>query len=371
MTNRALELLLILGIGFLVVASSLYQPGVAPRRAQSAESGSPSNRGVISHSPSARSLFAVTSSPSNNAAAGSGNGSLYLVTFDEAGLANGTLWGVTALGNATNSSTSKIVIRSPPGNFSFSVKIPVGYLGPTRGVFEVTDKNTTVSLTYDPLIHLTFEEVGLIPGWNWSVTLNGSGTDFSAETRTSVDATIVFQEIPDVYNFTTVASTFTALPSVGDATVGNLPSTVTITYVPFPGLLHLSVSPTAAQVWIDGFVVSFENGHYSANMTPGLYSVEALAAGFAPYFNNVSLTRGNETTLTISLESLGGRVGSGFGTFISPLALAVFVGLLILVGLLLIGVAYYRARATRLSHTAGSNTAFSNSSSGAPPPQSP
>lgn len=321
---------------------------MAPPRAVPPEMARTLNQARLEDSGTGPSRSAATPAGYSASALNSTNGSLFSVTFFEVGLATGTFWSVTARGNTTNSTTSSIVILSPHGNYSFSVKIPAGYRGPTQGIFELTDMNTTVSLTYYPLVHLTFEEVGLVPGWNWSVILNGNGTNFTNETRTSVDATIVFQEIPGVHNFTTVASTFTALPSVGKASIGTLPSTVTITFVPFPGAVHLAVSPSAAQVWIDGRLITLSAGRFSANETPGLYSVEALAPGYAPYFNNISLTRGNETNLTISLASLGGSSGSGLGTSISPLALAVTVGLLILVVLLLIGVAYYRGQVARL-----------------------
>jgi hypothetical protein len=346
-TSRALAYLLILGIGLLVISSSFDHPGVSPARVQLPVAGSHANQAGIDRLGATPRLFFSTDSAFVEGVAAPDNVSLYSVLFHESGLAAGSLWSVSSRGNTTNSSTSKIVLQSPPGNFSFTVHIPRGYLGPTQGVYEVTDKNVTVSLAYDPLVHLTFEEVGLVPGWNWSVTLNGSGTNFTPETRTSLNATIVFQQIPGFYNFTAIADSFTALPSVGNATVGTLPSTVTITYVPFPGTLHLSVSPSAARVWIDGVEIALDRGLFSANETPGLYAIEALAPGFAPYFNNVSLTRGNETTLVISLESLGGGVGSGAGTSISPLALTAIVGLLIVVVLLLIGVAYYRARVLR------------------------
>jgi PEGA domain len=347
-TSRTLSLLWVTGIGLLVLASAFAPASVTAARPPAPENVRGLHQGTIGESRPVPSRNAAAAATFSASATGPLNGSSFSVTFNETGLAAGSHWSVTARGNTSTSTTSDIVIQSPPGNFSYTVTIPAGYLGPTQGIYEVTDENTTVILTYNPLVLLTFEEVGLVPGWNWSVTLNGNGTNFSNETRSSESDAITFQEIPGVYNFTTGANTFTALPGDGTASVGTLPSSVTITFVPFPGVLHLAVTPSAAQVWIDGRAIALQQGRYTANLTPGLYSVEALAPGFAPYFNNVSLTRGNETALSISMEPLGGTTGSGLGTSISPLSLAVTVGLLILVGLLLIGVAYYRGQATRI-----------------------
>ncbi len=68
------------------------------------------------------------------------------------------------------------------------------------------------------------------------------------------------------------------------------------------GTIELSVSPASAAVSVDGKAVSLSSGHASLSAAIGFHSIEATATGYYPYFNNVSVTSGGTTTVTIALN---------------------------------------------------------------------
>jgi thermopsin len=70
------------------------------------------------------------------------------------------------------------------------------------------------------------------------------------------------------------------------------------------GTLSLTVTPSSAEVWVDGSPVSLTGGTYSASATPGVHSIEVTASDYYAYFNNVTVKSGGTSTLTVSLNAV-------------------------------------------------------------------
>lgn len=77
------------------------------------------------------------------------NGTKYNVTFNENGLASGTIWGVQIEGHNYETTNSTLeLIGVPVGTYNFTVLGVTGYSSPVGGVFTSGPGNTTLYITY-------------------------------------------------------------------------------------------------------------------------------------------------------------------------------------------------------------------------------
>jgi thermopsin len=158
---------------------------------------------------------------------------------------------------------------------------------------------------------LEFTESGLAAGTAWSVTVDGwkivSTTD-----------EISFFLTNNTYGYVVGSEAgFTASPSSGSPVVSGA-RTIPIAFTSTSGTISGTVTPTTATVDVDGTPLMVTGGSFSMTVPAGLASVVASAPGYATYYNNVSVSGGTTTTLTIDL---GPSSSSGFGHFagkISP-----------------------------------------------------
>jgi len=107
----------------------------------------------------------------------------YNVSFDEHGLAPGTLWKVLVKSSsyaATNSSSSSsIIFPLVNGTYSYSISEISGYSLPSStGNFTVNGSAQKISIYFIVTMNVTFLESGLPSGTVWSVTL-GNRTYYS------------------------------------------------------------------------------------------------------------------------------------------------------------------------------------------------
>ncbi|HTS32691.1 MAG TPA: thermopsin family protease [Thermoplasmata archaeon] len=242
---------------------------------------------------------------------------LWTVTFDEKGLPAGTAWRVgveTSTGTAYRSSTGTSLAESwPAGEYFLEAGSLDGSWGiPTTQLLVVNAANETVVVQFYPLYSLAFSSVGLPSDGFWTVTIwnpFGSWIDlgnvptFPAQSLVSSTWNFTISPPPgyaadpatgtiDLVQNTTVVIDFSSTTSLG-ALVGSIR----------PGL--------GATLEVDQHSVGVAaGGTFSVNLPPGLHSVEVTETGYAPYFNNVSVTGGGTTELTIVLTPAGSGSGS-------------------------------------------------------------
>jgi len=145
---------------------------------------------------------------------------------------------------------------------------------------------------------VVFSESGLPSGTSWSVTINGG-------TLTGTTASLQDELANGSYAYTvgSVAG-YTASSSSGNANaiaLGGL-TTVSVVFTAASGTLSGSVTPATAGVTVDGTAVTVTSGSFSVSASAGTHAIVASAAGYYTYYNNVTVSGGATTTVTIGLH---------------------------------------------------------------------
>jgi YVTN family beta-propeller protein len=141
----------------------------------------------------------------------------YDVNFSESGLSSGTLWSVTLNGTGESSTGSLITFVVPNGSYNFSVGRIKGYSpSVSAGRLNVSGGPVPYQITFaaivPPTYLVTFNESGLLPGTEWSVTVNRT----VASSNTS---SIQLREPNGTYAFTVAAIPGYASPLGGEVVV--------------------------------------------------------------------------------------------------------------------------------------------------------
>lgn len=183
-----------------------------------------------------------------------------------------------------------------------------------------------------------FAETGLPAGTSWSVTV-GSGTPQSSTT-----GTISVSEAAGMYTYSVGSVTgFAATPGSGTAGVSaGGTTTVNVVFTGTSGYVAGTVSPSAATVLVDGTAVTTTNGAFNVSESAGLHSIRATASGYVTYVNNVTVSGGVTTHLTIALSTSGTSASS---TGLSNTDLyAIVGGIVVLAAAIVIAAALIRSR---------------------------
>ncbi len=152
--------------------------------------------------------------------------SSYSLGFTETGLPSGTPWGVVVNGTALTGSGAVASTTEQNGTFSWTADAVAGWLvAPPTGSVTVNGASVNVTVAYAQFTYtVTFNEVGLPTGTNWSVTVGGvlhSGTGTS----------IVISEPNGTYAYAVGAvSGYTSANGSGDLTVDAAALSHTITF---------------------------------------------------------------------------------------------------------------------------------------------
>ena len=236
---------------------------------------------------------------------------LYTATFAESGLPRGATWGVTVeVTQATNASSLNVSV--PNGTYAYLVESPSGYYA-SGGEFAIDGANITVNLTFVPTVDLTFHEDGLPSSATWSAAVNGSALgDITENESAAAGSSIVFAVPTGAYQYVVTSPGFLATPPAGDIPVGTVPAWVNVTFAPPSGTLSGRIAPAGASLYIDQVLTSVApGGTFSLSLPAGLHAVEVTAPGYATYFNNVTVTASETTTLSVALVSLSAPATSG------------------------------------------------------------
>jgi thermopsin len=154
---------------------------------------------------------------------------------------------------------------------------------------------------------VVFAETGLPTGTTWSVTINGATlTGKSSAQVTSLSAGSYAYSVGSV-------SGYSAAPGSGTATiVATTTTTVDIAFsstAPVTGTLSGTVTPSTATVSIDGSPATVAAGAFTMTVSVGTHSVLALATGYYPYYNNVTVTSGGTSTINIVMNLVTPPIG--------------------------------------------------------------
>ncbi len=137
----------------------------------------------------------------------------YPVTFTESGLPTGTNWSVT-IGPTTSSSTvASLSLLEPNGTFLYAVGPVPGYTTRWTGSVEVNASETNVTLDFFlTTFTVEFQERGLPPGANWSMT-------FAGTTLSTTGSTLAFQSPNGSYVYRIVAPAGFVVNGTGSVTI--------------------------------------------------------------------------------------------------------------------------------------------------------
>ena len=149
--------------------------------------------------------------------------------------------------------------------------------------------------------------------------------------------------------------------------VSGAPLTVTASFEPRYASLHGTVDPASATVTLDGAPVDVVSGSFALLLAAGTYTLNVTAAGYQSNVSQVTLTPGNLTTLTVSLNHVS--FVSGPSTFsvggLSGMdSILLIVGVIAAVAVIATTVLLIRKGKSRQSPPAGKSGAAS-------PPRAP
>lgn len=223
------------------------------------------------------------------------------VLFVALELPNGVGWRVT-LGTQSVYSTSDIAFEEPNGTYKYSIGIVPGYRifsGSSSGLVRVDGYNTSVAVYYTSVTYqVNITESGLPSGTLWFADLNG--IKFSTNT-----ATLTYTEPNGTYSLTILNTTsYYATHYIGMITVNGSYTSQSVYFAAFSYVAG-TVHPSNATVAINNESVPTINGQYNASEPAGYYKVVVSAAGYRSYYDNLTLSTGQVTNLTITLQAIG------------------------------------------------------------------
>ena len=252
--------------------------------------------------------------------------SIYPVTFTESGLSSGLVWGyVFPDGTTAGSNTTSLTLYFPNGTYDLDVLVPYPWVVvDTPAQFNVSGTPVSVGIVFEQLVEIIAEENDLPADLGWSVSVIGVGTGNVTLTYSNDSSAIDFWVPAGPYTFTAAASGFTSSPTNYTLTVPATSSYgLTFVFSASPGTLVLQVSPADAAVTVDGStVVLSSGGNATSSAAAGVASVESLATGYRPYFDNVTVTSDATTYLNITMVAV---VAGTLTLSVTPMSATVYV----------------------------------------------
>ncbi len=231
----------------------------------------------------------------------------FAVDFHQTGLAPGTGWGVHLGGLHPTTTGSWLNFTELNGSYPYSVDPVPGYVTPPHApALAVAGVTQRVDLRFWPFnFSVVFEASNLPTGTMWSVAVGG-------QTISGSGADLVFALPNGTYGYSVgVANAYEPQPSLGNVSVPGASTLVTIAFSLRPGYVVGVVRPSNATVLLDGQPVAVTGGFFNVSEIPGTFSLEALAPGYTPQFQNVTLTPGNESSIEFLLAAAPGSPSDG------------------------------------------------------------
>ena len=186
----------------------------------------------------------------------------YDVLFVETGLRPTANWTVDFGGtNSSGAGGRSLIFAATNGTYAFDVGVVPGYLAsPACGSVKVAGRSPIESINFTPangsVFSVSFDERGLIPGTNWSVSLNGS-------MEATIASAILFQEVNGSFAFVVHAvAGYTVTPTGGSVSLNGRSAVVSVTFTtpnPRPWWLFGLPGFTGYIVWA-GAVITVVGG---------------------------------------------------------------------------------------------------------------
>jgi hypothetical protein len=226
------------------------------------------------------------------------------VWFNETGLVPGTSWTVVFDGVSHQSTTPYVSFAVDPGSYPYSYGTVPGYRTPEPSRSLAVLGPTPVAVPWTVAMYtVLLESIGLPNGAVWNATLDGT-------TNSSGSAVLSFELPNGTFSLTVGAGAeFSSNDSGTPITVDGMNQSVDIYFQPIPGLLEGSISPSSANVYLNGSGVPVSHGTFEASLAPGSYRVTATESGFVAYAQTILIHSGAITTLGIQLNATGGPSG--------------------------------------------------------------
>ncbi len=160
------------------------------------------------------------------------------VTFKALGLPNGSVWNVTAgsppatQSNTTVGSHGLIVFQEPNGTLNFSIQGPAGFgvakvvgKGVPSQTSDVINGTTEITVVFRPIVTLTFNETGLLPGTVWGIAITSALPHGgpAPQNATTNGTSISFSVVKGTYHFvvTPMPADYRAMPHKGTVGAGH------------------------------------------------------------------------------------------------------------------------------------------------------
>ncbi len=274
-------------------------------------------------------------------------GFTYAIVLTETGLVPGATWTATVIGQTQSTTAPTLTFFVQNGTYRYLVTVPGWTATPSSGTFVVngTDQSqgtTAIAQTLSFLrtsYTITFVTSGLpTTAASWSAAVNGE-----TETGSGTTPRLVFTFVNDTNvasNFTFVVTPpvdYTVSPEGGTLAFGPANLVINLTFTSTLGELTLTGLPTSGyNLWVNGVQVVTDGtvGSYTRDAVPaGTVSYEVVADGYYPYFNNVTVTGGQTTTVPLARALTPVATGSPYWNSFSTLAylLIAVLGIVVLV----------------------------------------
>ncbi len=154
---------------------------------------------------------------------------------------------------------------------------------------------------------LTAVSQGLPPNTGWWLSIDS--VTFSSSTNASLSIFLPVGYFD--YSFGPDSYAYLAPEGSGLLTVTAAPVELTASFVPRYATLEGTVSPATATVTVDGTALSVVGGSFSQLLESGTYAIEVTASGYQTNTTSVTLTPGNLTAVSLSLDVVPAQSGAG------------------------------------------------------------
>lgn len=220
-----------------------------------------------------------------------------LLTVTEVGLPAGTPFGVTVNGTFNQSTAGALTFELLNGSYPYAVSPVAGWEleSPYRGTL-IVNGSTPLAFTWRVATFPVSTLAENLPaGVPWTIAIGG--TTYAGGAGGGIAA------LPNgTYRYlVAVGITYLAEPDNGSFLVAGAATVVTVQFGLDPGTLNGVVEPQNATVTVDGSAVAVADGVFTVTEPPGEYVVEATAPGFNATFQNVTVTAGNTSVVTLQL----------------------------------------------------------------------
>jgi YVTN family beta-propeller protein len=253
----------------------------------------------------------------------------YLVTFAETGLPNGTGWYLNITGQApifTTNTSSAIDLANGTYSYAIATADQRYEPSPATGTFMVRGSSLSESAVFALVSYsVTFHEVVLPPGTNWSVCLNGT-------TEVSELGNITFTEPNGTYNYTvsTTDSAYEPASYAGSVAVDGAPEFVRVGFISTASTINFTESGLPAgtnwTVTIGGEQLETSASHILFSELNGTYVYTVgVVTGYAaspssgsvdvngtPVAVPISFTAIQPTTYTVTFQETGLPTGTNW-----------------------------------------------------------